>query len=187
MMFFDVKFFLSSDSFLYYHYSLPPPPLLPPADFPFFCFFPALLRVRQKPPLQRQRPKRHRRRRNQCCRNHPSVIFWSLGNECGAGSNFSTIYNNVKNLDDRLIHNEQNQSYSDLGSNMYPTVSAVSSNSSGYNGMPYFICEYEHAMGNSVGALQEYWDIIESSSGIIGACIWDFVDQSIYDPVKMQR
>ena len=118
-------------------------------------------------------------------RNHPSVIFWSLGNECGAGSNFSTIYNNVKNLDDRLIHNEQNQSNSDLGSNMYPTVSAVSSNSSGYNGMPYFICEYEHAMGNSVGALQEYWDIIESSSGIIGACIWDFVDQSIYDPVKI--
>lgn len=118
-------------------------------------------------------------------RNHPSVIFWSLGNECGAGSNFSTIYNNVKNLDDRLIHNEQNQSYSDLGSNMYPTVSAVSSNSSGYNGMPYFICEYEHAMGNSVGALQEYWDIIESSTGIIGACIWDFVDQSIYDPVKI--
>ena len=51
--------------------------------------------------------------------------------------------------------------------------------------MPYFICEYEHAMGNSVGALQEYWDIIESSSGIIGACIWDFVDQSIYDPVKI--
>lgn len=118
-------------------------------------------------------------------RNHPSVIFWSLGNECGAGSNFSTIYDNVKNLDDRLIHNEQNQSNSDLGSNMYPTVSAVSSNSSGYNGMPYFICEYEHAMGNSVGALQEYWDIIESSSGIIGACIWDFVDQSIYDPVKI--
>lgn len=118
-------------------------------------------------------------------RNHPSVIFWSLGNECGAGSNFSTIYNNVKNLDDRLIHNEQNQSYSDLGSNMYPTVSAVSSNKTGYNGMPYFICEYEHAMGNSVGALQEYWDIIESSSGIIGACIWDFVDQSIYDPVKI--
>lgn len=118
-------------------------------------------------------------------RNHPSVIFWSLGNECGAGSNFSTIYNNVKSLDSRLIHNEQNQSYSDLGSNMYPTVSAVSSNKTGYNGMPYFICEYEHAMGNSVGALQEYWDIIESSSGIIGACIWDFVDQSIYDPVKI--
>lgn len=118
-------------------------------------------------------------------RNHPSVIFWSLGNECGAGSNFSTIYNNVKNLDDRLIHNEQNQSYSDLGSNMYPTIERLSSNTNGYNGMPYFICEYEHAMGNSLGGLQEYWDIIESSTGIIGACIWDFVDQSIYNPTKI--
>lgn len=118
-------------------------------------------------------------------RNHPSVIFWSLGNECGAGSNFRGMYNKVKSLDSRLIHNEQNQSYSDLGSNMYPTISSLNSNKSGYNGMPYFICEYEHAMGNSLGGLQEYWDIIESSTGIIGACIWDFVDQSIYNPTKI--
>ena len=118
-------------------------------------------------------------------RNHPSVIFWSLGNECGAGSNFSGMYNKVKILDSRLIHNEQNQSYSDLGSNMYPTISSLNSNKSGYNSKPYFICEYEHAMGNSLGGLQEYWDIIESSTGIIGACIWDFVDQSIYNPTKI--
>lgn len=118
-------------------------------------------------------------------RNHPSVIFWSLGNECGAGSNFSGMYNKVKSLDSRLIHNEQNQSYSDLGSNMYPTISSLNSNKSGYNSKPYFICEYEHAMGNSLGGLQEYWDIIESSTGIIGACIWDFVDQSIYNPTKI--
>lgn len=118
-------------------------------------------------------------------RNHPSVIFWSLGNECGAGSNFSGMYNKVKSLDSRLIHNEQNQRYSDLGSNMYPTISSLNSNKSGYNSKPYFICEYEHAMGNSLGGLQEYWDIIESSTGIIGACIWDFVDQSIYNPTKI--
>ncbi len=118
-------------------------------------------------------------------RNHPSVIFWSLGNECGAGSNFSGMYNKVKSLDSRLIHNEQNQNYSDLGSNMYPTISSLNSNKSGYNSKPYFICEYEHAMGNSLGGLQEYWDIIESSTGIIGACIWDFVDQSIYNPTKI--
>ena len=68
---------------------------------------------------------------------------------------------------------------------MYPKISDLNSNKSGYNGMPYFICEYEHAMGNSLGGLQEYWDIIESSTGIIGACIWDFVDQSIYNPTKI--
>lgn len=118
-------------------------------------------------------------------RNHPSVIFWSLGNECGAGSNFRGMYNMVKSLDSRLIHNEQNQSYSDLGSNMYPTIKSLNDYTSGYNGKPYFICEYEHAMGNSLGGLQEYWDIIESSTGIIGACIWDFVDQSIYNPTKI--
>lgn len=118
-------------------------------------------------------------------RNHPSVIFWSLGNECGGGSNFSTTYNTCKNLDSRFVHYEGNMSYSDLGSSMYPPVSDVSSRRSGYSGKPYFICEYAHAMGQAVGNLKEYWDQIEGSTGIIGACIWDWVDQSVYDPTKL--
>ena len=121
-------------------------------------------------------------------RNHPSVIFWSLGNECGGGSNFSTTYNTCKNLDSRFIHYEgagSGTNYSDLGSNMYPTVSSVGGNRSGLNGKPYFICEYAHAMGQAVGNLKEYWDVIENSTGIIGACIWDWVDQSVYDPAKL--
>lgn len=121
-------------------------------------------------------------------RNHPSVIFWSLGNECGGGSNFSTTYNTCKNLDSRFVHYEgagSGTNYSDLGSNMYPTVSSVQGNRSGLNGKPYFICEYAHAMGQAVGNLKEYWDQIEGSSGIIGACIWDWVDQSVYDPARL--
>ena len=121
-------------------------------------------------------------------RNHPSVIFWSLGNECGGGSNFSTTYNTCKNLDSRFVHYEgagSGTNYSDLGSNMYPTVSSVGGNRSGLNGKPYFICEYAHAMGQAVGNLKEYWDQIEGSTGIIGACIWDWVDQSVYDPTKL--
>lgn len=121
-------------------------------------------------------------------RNHPSVIFWSLGNECGGGSNFSTTYNTCKNLDSRFVHYEgagSGTNYSDLGSNMYPTVSSVQGNRSGLNGKPYFICEYAHAMGQAVGNLKEYWDQIEGSTGIIGACIWDWVDQSVYDPAKL--
>ncbi|WP_337582076.1 glycoside hydrolase family 2 TIM barrel-domain containing protein [Prevotella pectinovora] len=121
-------------------------------------------------------------------RNHPSVIFWSLGNECGGGSNFSTTYNTCKNLDSRFVHYEGASSgtyYSDLGSNMYPEVSSVKNNRSGLNGKPYFICEYAHAMGQAVGNLKEYWDQIEGSTGIIGACIWDWVDQSVYDPTKL--
>ena len=121
-------------------------------------------------------------------RNHPSVIFWSLGNECGGGSNFSTTYNTCKSLDSRFVHYEGasgGTNYSDLGSSMYPPVSDVSDRRSGYNGKPYFICEYAHAMGQAVGNLKEYWDQIEGSSGIIGACIWDWVDQSVYDPARL--
>lgn len=121
-------------------------------------------------------------------RNHPSVIFWSLGNECGGGSNFSTTYNTCKNLDSRFVHYEgagSGTNYSDLGSNMYPTVSSVQGNRSGLNGKPYFICEYAHAMGQAVGNLKEYWDVIENSTGIVGACIWDWVDQSVYDPARL--
>ena len=121
-------------------------------------------------------------------RNHPSVIFWSLGNECGGGSNFSTTYNTCKNLDSRFVHYEgagSGTNYSDLGSNMYPTVSSVRENRRGLNGKPYFICEYAHAMGQAVGNLKEYWDVIENSTGIIGACIWDWVDQSVYDPARL--
>ena len=121
-------------------------------------------------------------------RNHPCVIFWSLGNECGGGSNFSTTYNTCKNLDSRFVHYEGASSgtyYSDLGSNMYPKVSSVRENRSGLNGKPYFICEYAHAMGQAIGNLKEFWDIIEGSTGIIGGCIWDWVDQSVYDPAKL--
>ena len=118
-------------------------------------------------------------------RNHPSVIFWSMGNESGGASNLSTCYNNMKSLDSRMIHYEGNMQYSDLGSSMYPTVASVSGSSNGYSGKPYFICEYAHAMGQAVGNLKEYWDIIEKSQGILGGCIWDWVDQSVYDPERL--
>ena len=118
-------------------------------------------------------------------RNHPSVLFWSLGNECGAASDFSSAKTEMKKYDSRPIfycNEDNNVSYSDLHSNMYPTVDATSSKSSGAYGKPYFICEYAHAMGQAVGNLKEYWDVIENSNGIIGGCIWDWVDQSIYKP-----
>ena len=121
-------------------------------------------------------------------RNHPSVLFWSLGNECGGATNFSSAKTEMKKYDSRPIFycNEDNiVNYSDLHSNMYPTVDATSSKSNGYNGKPYFICEYAHAMGQAVGNLKEYWDVIESSTGIVGGCIWDWVDQSVYDPTKL--
>ena len=127
-------------------------------------------------------------------RNHPSVLFWSLGNECSGASNFSSAKTEMKKYDSRPIfycNEDYNVSYSDLHSNMYPTVYPIgdkqgaSSKSNGYNGKPYFICEYAHAMGQAVGNLKEYWDVIEKSTGIIGGCIWDWVDQSVYDPARL--
>lgn len=121
-------------------------------------------------------------------RNHPSVIFWSLGNECGNGSNMADAYSAVKALDSRMVHYEAGSAtsgYSDMYSDMYPTVASVEQKSAGYSNKPYFICEYAHAMGQAVGNLIDYWKVIENSTGIIGACIWDWVDQSIYDPEKL--
>ncbi len=118
-------------------------------------------------------------------RNHPSVIFWSLGNESGTGQNFAATYNRCKELDDRPVHYEGatrgGASYTDLHSHMYPSLSSVKSACKN-NSRPYFMCEYAHAMGNAIGNLKEYWDIIEDSPSGIGGCIWDWVDQSVYDP-----
>ena len=125
-------------------------------------------------------------------RNHPSVVFWSLGNEAGGGQNFNATYNTVKELlpgRDAIVHYEgweHGKNASDLGSDMYPIVSNMRKHEGGLNGKPYFLCEYAHAMGQAVGNLQEYWDVIEQSSGIIGGCIWDWVDQGIYDTRRIK-
>jgi beta-galactosidase len=116
-------------------------------------------------------------------RNHPSVIFWSLGNESSDGVCFNATYKATKALDPRIIHYEGagGKANTDLFSVMYPDLSGVSYFSAGNtNGKPFFMCEYAHAMGQAVGNLQEYWDIIEGSKAGIGGCIWDWVDQSIY-------
>ena len=126
-------------------------------------------------------------------RNHPSVVFWSLGNESGGGCNFQATYDCVKRLlpgRDNFVHYEgynHGEKYSDFGSDMYPKVEKVIKQSSGLHGKPYFICEYAHAMGQAVGNLQEYWDVIEKSTGIAGGCIWDWVDQGIYDTRRIKE
>lgn len=120
-------------------------------------------------------------------RNHPSVIFWSLGNESGYGINLVAAYNKIKETDNtRIIHNcdgsgASPSDISDLHSIMYPGLGTIRSATSN-TGRPVFMCEYAHAMGNAVGNLQDYWDIIEGSKSGIGGCIWDWVDQSVYDP-----
>lgn len=132
-------------------------------------------------------------------RNHPSVVFWSLGNESGSGLNIMAAYNAVKELDNRYIHYEgstrDNAEGTDLHSVMYPAVDHSRGGTTGpvtsdanhpSTNKPYFMCEYAHAMGNAVGNLREYWEAMEGSQMGVGGCIWDWVDQSIYsyDAIK---
>ena len=119
-------------------------------------------------------------------RNFPSIIFWSLGNESGGGKNFQYTYAAVRDLDPRPIHYEgasrAGTAHTDIWSEMYPTLTDVEKHANNNSkGQPYFMCEYAHSMGNAVGNLQEYWDLIENSKYGIGGCIWDWADQSIYD------
>lgn len=127
-------------------------------------------------------------------RNHPSVIMWSLGNEAGNGDNFEACYNAAKKLDSRPVHYEGTRDdkpyggsrFSDFYSKMYPGMKWMAENTSNLD-KPMFLCEYAHAMGNAIGNLSEYWDAMEASNATIGGCIWDWVDQAIYDPQELKK
>lgn len=125
-------------------------------------------------------------------RNHPSIIFWSLGNEAGGGENFLHTYNATASLDTRPIHYEGatrgKTPHTDFYSEMYPHLDAVKAfaKSDSLN-QPYIMCEYAHAMGNAIGNLKEYWEEIEKGKNAIGGCIWDWVDQSIYFPQAIKK
>lgn len=115
-------------------------------------------------------------------RNHASVIFWSMGNECGGGSNFVASKKAIQALDGRLIHYEGMNEVADMDSRMYPSIEHMIQldRNESLADRPFFLCEYAHAMGNSIGNLKEYWDYIEfESKRMIGGCIWDWVDQGL--------
>lgn len=113
-------------------------------------------------------------------RNHPCVVMWSLGNESGSGVCFEAAAKAVRALDpSRPIHYERMNEVADVDSVMYPSVDWLREVAKRKSAKPFFICEYAHAMGNAVGNLKEYWDVIESSPGMMGGCIWDWVDQGL--------
>lgn len=122
-------------------------------------------------------------------KNHPSVIVWSMGNECGNGPNFQAIYEYMKGRDNtRPVQSEQagEEANTDIVAPMYPTISAMQAYANSSKKRPYIMCEYSHAMGNSNGNFKEYWDIIYGSKNMQGGCIWDWVDQGLLaiDPYK---
>ena len=116
-------------------------------------------------------------------RLHPSVFFWSLGNESGKGSNIVAMRDAIRSLDSRPIHYEGQNEIADIDSQMYPSLDGMIARDRNGTDKPYFLCEYAHAMGNAIGNLAEYWDYIENESKrMIGGCIWDWVDQAIVMP-----
>lgn len=117
-------------------------------------------------------------------KNHPSVVFWSLGNESGGGCNAVAEYEAVRSIDpSRPIHYEGMNSIADMDSRMYPSVESMIQSDRNGSQKPFFLCEYNHAMGNSIGNLDRYWDYIAGESErMIGGCIWDWVDQALNKP-----
>jgi len=117
-------------------------------------------------------------------KNHVSVIMWSLGNEAGDGVNFDATYDYIKSRDlSRPVHYERANGgrNSDLNCPMYTPISELSKFAERIRPKPLIMCEYAHAMGNSTGNFQDYWDVIENNAQLQGGSIWDWVDQGHAD------
>lgn len=128
------------------------------------------------------------RRMVQRDRNHPSIIIWSLGNEAGHGVNFMKGYEMVKSMDPtRPIQYERAEGGdgTDIACPMYMDFKNCEkyASSDPRPAKPLIQCEYAHAMGNSLGGLKEYWDLVRKYPSYQGGFIWDFVDQALYKEV----
>jgi beta-galactosidase/beta-glucuronidase len=121
-------------------------------------------------------------------KNHPSIIFWSLGNESGYGPNHDAMAEWIRAADPtRLVHYEScyDGPATDVRSRMYTGVAELTE-----QGMrtddprPFFLCEYAHAMGTGPGSLRDYWDVIEAHPRLIGGCVWEWADHGIATGVR---
>lgn len=115
-------------------------------------------------------------------KNHASVVIWSLGNEAGNGYNFYQTYLFIRGRDKmRPIQYEQagHEWNTDIVAPMYAKPHHIEHYAKTYTDRPLILCEYEHAMGNSMGNLKDYWEIIEKYSNLQGGFIWDWVDQGL--------
>ncbi|MFY0686279.1 MAG: DUF4981 domain-containing protein [Cyclobacteriaceae bacterium] len=143
-------------------------------------------------------------------KNHPSIIIWSLGNESGTGPNHAAMASWIKDFDPtRLMHYEGAQgdpthpdykrgffkhcegnptdpAFVDMLSRMYPQPDELENliKDTDFDTRPVLMCEYAHAMGNSVGNMKEYWDIIYQYDRALGGYIWDWIDQGVINKTE---
>jgi len=117
-------------------------------------------------------------------KNHPSIVFWSLGNEGGVGPNLKAMHDAVTAIDTtRPPFCDTDRSQSAIYDDGYLSPSVLAERAQKVTDRPFMMREYAHAMGNSMGNFQEYWDVIDADSSICGAAIWDWVDQGIAKPM----
>ena len=113
-------------------------------------------------------------------KNHPCVIFWSLGNEGGRGQNLVAMADTIKKLDSsRLIYSDTQRDVSPIYDEGYLHPPDLKKLGEKIKDKPVFLREYLHVMGNSGGNLQEYWDVIYADSSLTGAAVWEWVDQGL--------
>lgn len=115
-------------------------------------------------------------------KNHACIIIWSLGNEAGNGENFEDCYKWLKEKDPtRPVQYEQagEEWNTDITCPMYPTLQHVNKYANSHKTKPFIMCEYAHAMGNSLGNFKDYWDIINAYEILQGGFIWDWADQGL--------
>ncbi|AXP82989.1 Beta-galactosidase [Mariniflexile rhizosphaerae] len=115
-------------------------------------------------------------------KNHTSIILWSMGNECANGPVFYDAYKWLKARDNtRFVMFEQahEDMNTDIVAPMYPSINKMKDYANGNDPRPFIMCEYSHAMGNSNGNFQEYFDIISTNKKMQGGFIWDWVDQGL--------
>ncbi|MFH0520694.1 glycoside hydrolase family 2 TIM barrel-domain containing protein [Streptomyces sp. M41] len=124
-------------------------------------------------------------------KNHASVVIWSLGNEAGGGSTFSTMYDWIRSYDPtRVIQYEGDDrpGTSDIRSEMYDSPSRVEARAKDTGDTrPYVMIEYSHGMGNSNGNFKKYWDLVRRHDVLQGGWIWDFADQALEWPTPTRK
>ena len=117
-------------------------------------------------------------------RNHPCIILWSLGNEAGGGSNARAMRDTVCALDPSIPpFYDSDRSVSAIYDDSYLYPDEMQRVADRVTDRPFMMREYCHAMGNSMGNLQEYWDLIYADSSNCGAAIWDWADQGLAKPI----
>ncbi len=121
-------------------------------------------------------------------KNHPSIIMWSLGNECSGGKNFKIMHDYLHEKDStRPVHYESiwndnfdfDKTVTDVYSQMYPLPWDLERDMQIHTDKPWMLCEYSHAMGNSCGGNRKYLDLMDKYPSFFGVFVWDFVDQGV--------